>query len=355
MADKTEAPSSQRLSEARTEGQVVNSHEVNSAIVLLISAYLFGGPGRQLAGVFSELFRNTMVELPKAEITFAWLQQLMLNLVIKVLPPLGMIMVTILIASAFATLLQTQFLWSSKRVGFDFKRVDPISGFKRMFSSRGWVELLKALLKLLIVGWVVYNFLKGNIPVLVAMAQMGFNGAVETAFKLATDLAINVGGLYLFIAATDYAYQRWDLMRSLKMSKEELKEEYKRSEGDPLLKGRIRAQMRRMARGRMMANVPKSTVIVTNPTHLAIAIQYQEGMEAPKVLAKGAHKTAERIIELARDHSIPIVQNIPLARAMFKHIEVDQEISADLYLAMAEVLAYVYRLRGRVPTPVHHN
>ena len=355
MADKTEAPSSQRLSEARTEGQVVNSHEINSAVVLLISAYLLGGPGRQLAGVFGELFRTTMVELPKAEITSAWLQQLMLNLVIKVLPPLGMIMVTILIASAFATLLQTQFLWSSKRVGFDFKRVDPVSGFKRMFSSRGWVELLKALLKLLIVGWVVYNFLKGNIPVMVSMAQMGFNSAVETAFKLATDLAINVGGLYLFIAATDYAYQRWDLMRSLKMSKEELKEEYKRSEGDPLLKGRIRAQMRRMARGRMMANVPKSTVIVTNPTHLAIAIQYQEGMEAPKVLAKGANKTAERIIEMARDHSIPIVQNIPLARTMFKHIEVDQEISADLYLAMAEVLAYVYRLRGRVPTPVHHN
>lgn len=355
MADKTEAPTSQRLSDARTEGQVVNSHEINSAVVLLVSAYLLAGPGRQLAGAFKDLFTTTIAELPKAELSTLYLQQILINLIIKVLPPLGMILIGVLMTSAIVTLLQTQFLWSSKRIGFDFKRIDPISGFKRMFSTRGLIELLKALLKLVIVGWAVYNFLKGNYPRIVAMAQMGLTGAVEEAVTLCKDLAINVGGTYLVIAAVDYVYQRWDLMRSLKMTKEEIKEEYKRSEGDPLLKGRIRAQMRRMARGRMMANVPKATVIVTNPTHLAIAIEYQDGMQAPKVLAKGAHKTAERIIELAREHNIPVVQNIPLARAMFKRIEIDQEITSDLYLAMAEVLAYVYRLRGKVPTPVYQN
>ena len=139
-------------------------------------------------------------------------------------------------------------------------------------------------------------------------------------------------------------------MRNLRMTKEEVKEELKRSEGDPLLKGRIRGEMRRLARSRMMANVPKATVIVTNPTHLAIAIQYQDGMGAPKVLAKGAMRVAERIVQIAKEHSIPIVQNIPLARAIYKAINIDQQISPDLYMAMAEVLAYVYRLRGRYST-----
>jgi len=353
MADKTEAPTSQRLSDARTEGQVVNSHEISSAIVLLIGASLLGGPGRELAGAIGNLFAQAFYDLPRVDLSAAWLQGKLISLVITILPPLGMIVIGVLVVSALATMIQTQFLWSSKRIGFDFKRIDPINGFKRMFSIRGLVELLKALLKLVIVGWVVYNFLRGNYQRIVEMERMGLTGAIELAFKLGMDLAMNVGGTYLVIAAADYAYQRWDLMRSLKMTKEEIKEEYKRSEGDPLLKSRIRAQMRRMARGRMMANVPKATVIVTNPTHLAIAIEYQEGMQAPKVLAKGAHKTAERIIELARQHSIPVVQNIPLARAMFKRIEIDQEITADLYLAMAEVLAYVYRLRGRVPAPAH--
>ncbi len=356
MADnKTEAPTSHRLQEARDEGQVVRSQELISAVIILMSAILLGGPGKSLAVDFQGLVTNVIVELPSANLSVEWLRGTVIKFGLQILPSFSLILVGLMLTGVVVTLAQTQFLWAGKKIGFDFKRVNPLEGFKRIFSSHGLFELLRSLLKLGWVSWIAYSFLRSKFYDLVSFSQFDFRTGVGKFAEMAISLALRVGGMYLVLAVADYAYQRWDLMRSLKMSKEELKEEYKRSEGDPLLKGRIRAQMRRMARGRMMANVPKSTVIVTNPTHLAIAIQYQEGMEAPKVLAKGANKTAERIIEMARDHSIPIVQNIPLARTMFKHIEVDQEISADLYLAMAEVLAYVYRLRGRVPTPVHHN
>jgi flagellar biosynthetic protein FlhB len=165
--------------------------------------------------------------------------------------------------------------------------------------------------------------------------------------EMCLSLTLRIGGMYLVLAVADYAYQRCDLYKNLRMTKEEIKEEHKRSEGDPLLKSRVRNMQRQMARGRMMASVPKATVVVTNPTHLAIAIEYQEGMRAPKVLAKGPYRVAERIVQIAREHHIPVIQNIPLARAMYQTIDIGQEISPDLYLAMAEVLAYVYKLKGK--------
>jgi flagellar biosynthetic protein FlhB len=348
MADRTEKPTSQRLSEARQDGQVVRSQELNSAAVLLAGALLLNGPGRQLGTIFRDLITTTLAQIPTVEMNTKWLQQTSITYAMRILPPLGIVMVGVLLVGASVTMAQTRFLWSSKRIGFDFKRLDPLNGFKRIFSPRSLVEILKALFKLGLVGWSAYTFLRANYTQLLGLSNLDLAPAFAEAAQLVVSLATRVGGTYLVLAVADYVYQRWDLMRSLRMSKEEIKEEMRRSEGDPMLKGRIRAQMRRIARGRMMASIPKATVVVTNPTHLAIAIEYKDGMGAPKVLAKGAHKTAERIIELARSHNIPVVQNIPLARAIFKRVEVDQEISSDLYLAMAEVLAYVYRLKGMV-------
>lgn len=347
MADKTEAPSQRRLQEAREEGQVVNSHEINNAVILLIGAFLLRGPGKQLYQAAQSILTQTIMTLSSADVTQKWLQQTAINDLTQLLPPLGIFLVSLLLVGVSATMLQTQFLWTSKRIGFDFKRINPLNGFKRIFSLRGLIELVKALLKLVVIGWVAYSFLQGNLQSIIDLSQMTFFEAVGKFADLFTSLIMRVGGVYIVIAVADYAYQRWDLMRNLRMTKEEVKEEFKRSEGDPLIKGRIRSQMRRLARSRMMANVPKATVIVTNPTHLAIAIQYNEGMDAPKVLAKGAMRVAERIVEIAKEHGIPVVQNIPLARAIYKSIEIDQEISPDLYMAMAEVLAYVYRLQGK--------
>jgi flagellar biosynthesis protein FlhB len=295
------------------------------------------------------LLLDTILELPGTELSAEWLQKTAFAFASQLLPSWGLIIVGLLLTGVAITLGQTQFLWAGKKIGFDFKRVNPIEGFKRIFSVHGLIELLRSLLKLGWVSWFAYSFLRSNYSELMSFTQYDMTTALRRFIELSIDLAIRVGSMYLILAVADYAYQRWDLYKNLRMSKEEIKEEAKRSEGDPMLKSRVRNMQRQMARGRMMSNVADSTVVITNPTHLAIAIQYHEGMIAPKVLAKGPFRVAERIVALAKENHIPIVQNIPLARAIYKTIEIGQEISPDLYVAMAEVLAYVYKLRGRAP------
>jgi flagellar biosynthetic protein FlhB len=211
------------------------------------------------------------------------------------------------------------------------------------------IELLRSLFKLAWVSWIAYGFLRSRYTELFSYTQYDLGSAVSSFVNASLSLLIRIGGMYLVLAAADYAYQRWDLYKHLCMSKDEIKEEMKRAEGDPILKSRVRGMQRQMARGRMMANVPKATVVITNPTHLAVAIEYEEGMRAPKVLAKGPYRVAERIVKIAKENHIPVIQNIPLARAIYKTIDIGQEISPDLYLAMAEVLAYIYKLRGKFP------
>jgi len=352
MSDKTEAPTPRKLHDAREEGQVVRSVELNTAALMLVSVLLLRGPGSQLIQVITGQMESYLIAFPKAELTEAWLRQSMIETVLQIAPNLGIILVGLLLTGVVVTLAQTGFLWSTKRVGFDFKRLNPITGMKRVFSSHALVELLKALLKLFFVVWTAYTYLRDNYPTLIILNQMDLRSAVLRFVNMAFDLAFRVGAMYLILAIVDYAYQRWDMMRNLRMSKQDIKDEYKRSEGDPTLKNRIRSQQRRMSRGHMMANVPKATVIVTNPTHLALAIEYSADMAAPRLLAKGAHKVAQRIVALAREKNIPIVQNIPLAHAIYNTVEVDQEITPNLYMAMAEVLAYVYRMRGNAhPQP----
>ena len=349
MADKTEAPSSRRLEEAREDGRVVRSQEVNTAAALLVGAYLLQGPGAQLAVALKQIITSMIIELPGNDLSTAWLIKTLYALGWQVLPSLGMVMVGILFTGVAVTMAQTNFLWTTKKLGFDFSRVNPLQGFKRLFSTHGLIELLRSLLKLTWVSWFAYSYLRSNYAELIAFPEYDLFTAVNRFMELSIGLVIRVGSMYLILAVADYAYQRWDLYKSLRMSKEEVKEEFKRSEGDPMLKSRVRNLQRQMARGRMMSNVPKATVVVTNPTHLAIAIEYGEGMSAPRVLAKGPYRVAQRIVAIAKENNIPVVQNIPLARAIYKTIDIGQEISPDLYVAMAEVLAYVYKLRGKTP------
>ena len=350
MADKTEAPTPHRLQEAREEGQVVRSQELNTAIVILVSALLLRGPGAQLGTAFKDVMIMTITQIPRASISTAWLREIAFSFGERVLPPLSLLLAGLLLTGTSITLGQTQFLWAGKKIGFDMKRLNPLEGFKRIFSKHGLIELLRSLLKLGLVSWVAYSFLRSNSDKLLLLSQYDLNTSVRKFIDLAISLTTRVGGIYFILAVADYAYQRWELHKNLRMSKEEIKEENKRSEGDPMLKSRVRGMQRQMARGHMMANVPNATVVITNPTHLAVAIEYQERMKAPKVLAKGPYRVAERIVKIAKENHIPVIQNIPLTRAIYKTIEIGQEISPDLYLAMAEVLAYVYKLRGKVPS-----
>ena len=347
MTDKTEAPTSHRLQEAREEGQVVRSQELISAVVILTGAYLLRGPGKQLGLNFEGLVMETITTLPTVDITVESLREMFFMFGMKILPSVGLIMFGLLLAGTAVTLGQTEFLWAGKKIGFDFKRLNPLEGFKRIFSTHGLIELLRSLLKLSWVTWIAYSFLRSRFFELVSYTQFDMGTAVSSFLEVSISLVIRVGSMYLVLAVADYAYQRWDLYKNLRMSKDDIKQEQKRSEGDPLLKSRIRNMQRRMARGRMMANVSKANVVITNPTHLAVAIEYHEGMKAPRVLAKGPYHVAQKIIQIAKENNIPIVQNIPVARAIYKTIDIGQEISSDLYLAMAEILAYVYKLRGK--------
>lgn len=345
--EKTEAPTPKRLQDARSEGQVARSIEINAALGLLMAALLLQVFGTRLARDAAAMVTDTLTEPIQTELSSTWLKEVFAKPLQMILPAVLPLLLLLMATGVLVTLTQTRFLISLKRLMPDFNRLNPVNGFKRLFSMQGVFELVKAVLKLGIVGWVTYSFVRGHVYELLDLAAMDLTSAVSQWASLAVNLALRIGATYLLLAAIDYGYQKWQYNRSLKMSKEEIKDEYKQREGDPLVRSRIRSKQRRLAMSRMMSRVPQADVIITNPTHLAIAIQYQpEAMSAPRVLAKGADKLAERIIATAQGARIPIVQNIPLARAIFKQVEIDQEIPPELYVAMAEVLAYVYKLQG---------
>lgn len=348
MADKTEAPTARRLQDAREEGKVARSVELNSAVILLIGALLLNSLGKSIVDASRKMILSSIQVLPGLQFTAEWLKSWLITQVGRFALPVGLMLLGFLGTGIAVTLAQTNFLWSSKRIGFKFEHINPINGLKRIFSSQGLIELGRALLKLALIGYVAYSYLSGQINQIVALGQTGFAAGVDHFVSLASGLILNIAESYLVLAIADYAFQRYRFMRSMRMTKEEVKEDFKRSEGDPFLRGRIRAQQRQIARNRMMANVKKATVVITNPTHLAVAMEYKpEKMNAPRLLAKGSYLQAQRIVDEARRHDIPVIQNIPLARAIYRTVEIDREIPPDLYVAMAEVLAYVYRQRGK--------
>jgi flagellar biosynthetic protein FlhB len=348
MSERSEAPTPRRLEEARERGQVPRSVELNAAVALLAAAWLIQGPGASLWTNGSILVLEAIDGMNVGEISAGWLTRTMVNDFLLVIVPMAEIILGLMVIGVVVTVAQTGFLWASKRPGFDFSRVNPLTGIKRLLSSQGLVELLKAMFKLVIVGWTAYSYLQANASKMLDLMSMDLQAGLIEWMGLAVSLMFRIGITYLVLAIADYAYQRWQYIRGLKMTKKEVFDDFKRSEGDPMLRGRIRQQQRRMARQRMMSKVPQADVVITNPTHLAIAIKYDvSSMKAPVVLAKGSYFLAEKVIDLAKAKNVPVVQNIPLARAIYKVVEVDQEIPPDFYLAMAEVLAYVYRIKGQ--------
>ena len=347
--DRTEDPTSKRTGEARNKGQVAKSVELNTAMALLVGGWLLSGYGALLVEKLAYLMTYALTHLPKTMPSNAFLINFIITDLLLILPYYGLIILGLLATGVSITVLQTGFLWAQDRLKMDFSRMNPINGFKRLLSFNGVVEILKALLKMSIVGWVAYSFLRDNINVLLGLGQIGFFAALQVWMGLVFALISRVAMTYFLLAVLDYAYQRWQHKKSLKMTKDEVKQEHKQQEGDPLIKSAIRAKQRRLAMMRMMQKVPRADVVITNPTHLAIAIQYKpDAMRSPVVLAKGAYRVAERIVEIARENNVPVVQNIPLARALYKNVEIDQEIPPEMYIAMAEVLAYVYRIKDKV-------
>ncbi|MBR5943677.1 MAG: EscU/YscU/HrcU family type III secretion system export apparatus switch protein, partial [Lachnospiraceae bacterium] len=227
--------------------------------------------------------------------------------------------------------------------------LNPINGVKRLFSVNSIVELIKALLKIFLIGIIVYTYVKDKAHYLFAMYDMTILQALDLILETVVELGIRISAVYAIISAGDLIYQRTKFKRDMRMTKQEVKDEYKQTEGDPQIKGKIRQRMQQASQRRMMQNVPKADVVITNPTHYAVAIQYDADMyPAPIVLAKGENYLAQKIKEAAKENQIEIVENKPLARMLYSSVEVGEMIPPELYQAVAEVLAFVYKLKGRV-------
>ncbi len=242
--------------------------------------------------------------------------------------------------------MQTRFLLSFKPLKFDLKRINPVEGFKRMFSTRSLFELAKSIFKMIIVGYVAYTVIRPKFNSLGLYSDMEVSYSMRFVFHIVYEVMLKCSIALLVLAVVDYFYQRWEFEKSIRMTKQELKEEYREVEGSPEIKRRQREIMARLSRGRMLQQVPQADVVITNPTHIAIALKYDpQEMDAPTVLAKGVDEIAQKIVEIAKQHSIPIVQNPEVARQIYKMTDVGEQIPAGLYRAVAEILAHVYSLR----------
>lgn len=347
QGERTEEATDAKREEFRRQGQVANTRELASALLFFGAAGAVWVLGRFFLGSFDELFTKTMGPdmvkairegQPSEMLAFAGGKMVLLILPVSI---------GAAVIGVFSTVVQTGFLSVENALAPDFNRLNPVSGMQRIFSLRGLAEGAKSLLKLIAVGIVMYLLLESEvlkIPYLVAASPqeiIAYIGGVVAR------LLFGVGLVTVVLAGADYFFQRWDLERRMMMTKQEIKEEVKQREGDPQIKARIRRIQREMANKRMMDAIPKADVVVTNPTHIACVLKYTDDLPAPQLVAKGADHVAEKIKEIAREHNIPIIENKPLARTIFKTLKIGQVIPRELFVAVAEVLSYVYRLKRK--------
>ena len=346
--EKTEKATPKRRQEARKRGQVPQSAEVPSTMVLLgtLLCLLVLGSwfGNRLFGLFGGILEHNLT----MEITPGNVFQFFTTYVVQLAWLLGPIFAVALVMAVAAAYFQFGLLFTPVMLKPNLNRLNPITGFRNLFGWRSVVELVKSVLKLAVVGLVVFILLWAERDRFLLLANVPVQQMFAYTADLVARLILFVAVLLFILSLADYAYRRYEHEKSLRMSKQDIKDEHKQAEGDPKVKARIREKQRRFALMRMMQEVPKADVVITNPIHYAVALRYDGAtMEAPKVVAKGADYLAIRIREIARAHDVVIVENRPLARTLYERTEIGDTIPADLYHAVAEVLAYVYRLKGR--------
>lgn len=345
---RTERATPKRRSEAREKGDVAKSREVTSVAVLMAAVGTLYFSKSHMVENLMEITGRSFLEAGAFEFTPERLHLLLVDLVVKV----GLITFPVFLGVFFlgivSNIAQVGFLFTTEPLAPKIEKIDPVKGLQRIFSLRSVAELIKSILKIIIISAVVYSALKGemeNVPPLMFMSTAeiaAFIGGVSFRILLKSSWVL------LILAILDYAYQKWEYEKKLRMTKQEVKDEMKQSEGDPQVKSRIRSLQREWARQRMMEEVPRADVVITNPTHFAVALRYKkEEAAAPIVVAKGRNLVAEKIKKVAKEAGVPVVEDKPLARTLFKAIDIGEEIPAKVYRAVAEVLAYVYRVKGR--------
>jgi len=357
--ERTEEATPQRKQKAREEGQVARSQELTTFTLLLMAAAGLMLMGSNLIDQLSNIMRTGMqMGRPLAFHTDLMINRLS-QLAVDGLWSLAPLFMLLIITAFFAPMLLSGWLFSTKALIPNFKRLNPASGFSRIFSVHGLTELLKAVAKSLVVGSVATLVIWSNKDAVLALIVVPVNSGITRTGELLVLSFFLITGAMILIVAIDVPFQLWSHAKKLRMTKEEIRKETKESEGDPLVKSRIRTLQREAARRRMMSEVPEADVIVTNPTHYAVALRYKSNsMRAPKVVAKGVHLLAARIRELGEENRVPILEAPSLARALYHHADLDTEIPEKLYTAVAEVLAYVFQLKryqdygGNKPEPL---
>lgn len=344
--EKTEAASPRRLEKAREEGQVVRSRELATFVMLIAGVTGLWTLGGHLGSSLNQVMQGALRFEPATAFDTSRMLSRFSMMVWDSLLAFLPLLFLFGVAALAAPLLLGGWVFSGNSFAPQFSRLSPLAGLGRMFSAHSLVELLKAVAKSLLVGsvgaWVLWRRLPEAIALMNAPVQEALLHMVDLVMYCCLVVSLSL----LVVAAIDVPWQYWEFFKKLRMTKEEVKQEFKESEGDPHIKGRIRQQQRAMARRRMMTEVPKADVVVTNPTHFAVALRYEEGrMGAPRVVAKGTGDIAARIRELAAEHRVPLMSAPPLARALHRHVELGHEIPAGLYTAVAEVLAWVYQLK----------
>lgn len=344
-AEKTEQPTGQRRQKARDEGNVAKTREMSAALTFIAIAVFMYYYLPMMADEMSRYMREAFMSINQTvDIKTATnLTLLSMLFMAKVLAP---IMGLLIIVNIAANVMQFGFLISPDVLAVKFDRLDPIKGFGKIFSKRSLVELFKSLFKIFVIGLASFYIIKDKIPTVLRLSDSDMMDGMIFFLMIAFELFLKVGVLVLILAIIDFMYQKWQNTEDLKMTKQEVKEEFKQMEGDPLIKQKIRSMQREMARKRMMDDVPKSDVVITNPTHFAVALRYKPGEDkAPVVTAKGQRLLALRIREAAKKNGVLVHEDPPLARTLFKIVDIGDEIPENLYKAIAEILALVGKFR----------
>ena len=353
--EKTEEPTAKKLKDARDEGQVAKSKEIANALTLIglfvLMKVILGFLGERFLGTFSAGYNRIpeFIKLHNGQFRtgdmVAYMQEVLKDILWMTAPFLAVGF----ILSFLGDLIQVKWHVTTKPLKPKFSKMNPVSGFKRLFSVQSLVELLKSILKIGLIGYVVYTTLRDQMEVLYLLFHMSLWQGIAVAGDIAISLGMKIAFVYVVIALLDFAYQKHKFHEDQKMTKQEVKDEYKNAEGDPAVKGKQRQRMQEASRRRMMQNIPKADVVITNPTHFAVAIQYDlEVAPAPIVLAKGEDHLAAKIKEVARENKVEIVENKPLARMLYYNVEIGEQVPPELYQTVAEVLAMVYHIKGKI-------
>jgi flagellar biosynthesis protein FlhB len=349
LGDKTEAPTPRRRQEARDQGNIARSPDLTAAVLLLAIIFMLDwyGPGLvgALKAVMAEILGGDAIRNPGSD--HAMMPLLVaIRMVARALAPL---LIGAMIVAILVNLAQVGLFFSFNRIQPRISALNPFKGLSKIFSGRdGLVHLVMSMLKLILVTLVAYSAIHGRLPLILSAQQLSFVQVFGLGTEIVYSIGLRIGAVLLILAIIDYVYQRWRTEQQLKMSKQDIKEEMRRMEGDPQIKSRRRQiAMQRVMQG-IRANVPTADVVVTNPTEFAVALKYDaDAMIAPKVVAKGTDYLAMQIRQIAIEHGVPILERPPLARALYRHVDVGQEIPEQFYSAVAEILAYVYELSGK--------